>query len=70
VRARLGLAVNRLLGRGDDAAVLFFYTPVSGGGTSAGNAGSPAAADETLGRFVTAALPALDALLAGARQRP
>jgi EpsI family protein len=67
VRARLGLAVNRLMGRGDDAAVLFFYTPVSGGGTSAGGTD---AADQTLGRFVTATLPALDALLAGARQRP
>jgi EpsI family protein len=66
VRARLGLAVNRLLGRGDDAAVLFFYTPVN----SAAGAGGVVAADETLGRFVTATLPALDALLAGARQRP
>jgi EpsI family protein len=69
VRARLGLAVNRLLGRGDDAAVLFFYTPVGSAGAGTG-AGGAAAADESLGRFVTATLPSLDALLASARQRP
>jgi EpsI family protein len=63
VRARLSLAVNRLLGRGDDAAVLFFYTPVLG-------SGSTAAADATLERFVTATLPSLDALLANASRRP
>jgi exosortase A len=62
-RARLTLAVNRLLGRGDDSAVLFFYTPTSG-------ATSSAVADETLAAFVNAALPALDALLAGASRRP
>ncbi len=63
VRARLGLAVNRLLGRGDDAAVLFFYAPVTG-------AGDTVAADAALGRFVTATLPALDTLLVNASQRP
>ncbi len=67
VRARLSLALNRLLGRGDDAAVLFFYTPVTGGGA---NAGGAAAADETLARFVRAAWPTLDTMLASARRRP
>jgi EpsI family protein len=63
VRARLTLAVNRLLGRGDDSAVLFFYTPTSGDN---GNA----AADQALGAFATAALPAIDTLLADASRRP
>jgi EpsI family protein len=63
VRARLTLAVNRLLGRGDDSAVVFFYTPNLG-------ASGGAAADEALGAFVTSARPALDALLAGASRRP
>ncbi len=55
-RARLQLAINRLLGRGDDAAVLFFYTPMSAiNGT--------AAPDELLGRFVPLALPAIEPLL-------
>jgi EpsI family protein len=63
VRARLTLAANRLLGRGDDAAVLFFYTPAPG-------ADGSAAADEVLGAFVTSALPSVDALLLGASRRP
>jgi exosortase A len=61
--ARLRLAVNRLMGQGDDAAVLFVYTPMKG-------AADAAAADAVLAGFVTRTLPALDALLAGARQRP
>ncbi len=63
VRARLTLAFNRLIGRGDDAAVLFIYTP------AAGDSGIPAA-DATLGAFVTDAWPALDSLLAAASRRP
>jgi exosortase A len=63
VRARLTLAVNRLLGRGDDAAVLFFYT------ASTSDSGI-ASADKTLAGFVTAELPSLDAVLAHASRRP
>jgi EpsI family protein len=61
--ARLRLAVNRLMGQGDDAAVVFFYTSMNG------TAGA-VAADAVLTGFANSALPALDALLAGARQRP
>ena len=63
VRARLSLAVNRLLGRGDDAAVLFFYTPVTG-------AAGAAQAEAALERFVLASQPAVDAMLARASLRP
>ena len=54
---------NRLLGRGDDSAVLFFYTPLPRGG-------GMAAVDAALGGFVKTALPALDAMLATASRRP
>ena len=75
VRARLSLALNRLVGRGDDAAVLFFYMPVTSGGASGSTGASgTAAADETLARFVKAVLPTVDATLVAAqtsaRQRP
>jgi len=54
VRARLYVALNRLLGRGDDAAVLIFYTPQQQGGRSAG----------ALQAFVAQQLPALGQALA------
>jgi exosortase A len=63
VRARLTLAFNRLLGQGDDAAVLFFYMPLAGDSDTA-------ATDAVLGGFVTDALPSLNAMLAGASRRP
>jgi EpsI family protein len=63
VRARLTLAFNRLLGQGDDAAVLFFYMPVAGDSDIA-------ATDAVLGAFVTGALPSLNGVLADARRRP
>ena len=51
-RARLQLALNRLSGRGDDGAAIFFATPLS-------SPEAVAAADETLRRFVATELPAL-----------
>jgi len=62
-RARITLAFNRLLGRGDDAAVLFFYTPLP-------RDGGAVAVEAELGGFVQAALPALDAMLTQASRRP
>jgi EpsI family protein len=59
VLARLELAVNRLLGRGDDGAVLFLSTPLPEEG--------PRAADATLARFLVPNLPALTARLQAAR---
>ena len=60
-RARVQTALNRLMGRGDDSAVLFFYVPVKTGS-------NPAEADETLQRFVPQALPAAERLLIQAAQ--
>jgi exosortase A len=59
VRARIQIALNRLMGRGDDSAVLFFYAPVKATGASAD-------ADSQLQRFVPVALPSLVSLLGGA----
>ena len=61
-RARLQLAFNRLLGRGDDGAALFFYTPIE-------SASGAAAADKVLGDFVAAELPALERSLVAASQQ-
>lgn len=60
-RAKLQLAFNRLLGRGDDAAAVFYYTP---------EIGNTAAADATLARFVTANHGLIVDRLAAARARP
>ena len=62
VRARLQLAINRLRGQGDDAAALFFYTPID----------SPEArdaADLALRRFVQLELPVLEQSLLAVSQR-
>jgi exosortase A len=61
-RARIQLAFNRLLGRGDDAAALFFYTPLA--------EAEDHAADERLRRAVSEALPLLEPMLAQAAHRP
>jgi exosortase A len=62
VRAKLRLAFNRLLGRGDDGAVVLVYTALPADNQTAG-------ADALLGRFVADRLPpviqALDAARAG-----
>ncbi len=60
-RAKLQLAFNKLLGRGDDAAAIFFYTP---------EGGSTEAADAALARFVTANHGLIVERLAAARRRP
>jgi EpsI family protein len=61
-RARLEPAIHRLLGRGDDAAVVFFYTPLaeSDGG----------AADARLAQAVREALPTVEAMLRQAAHHP
>ena len=61
-RARLQIAINRLLGRGDDAAVVFFYTPIA----SDVQAAQIDAADAALARFVEASAPPLAGLLQAA----
>ena len=58
-RARLQLAVNRLLGRGDDAAVVIFYT----------EGADPELADARLERFAAAGVPALSAQLGNIQAR-
>lgn len=60
-RAKLQLAFNRLLGRGDDAAAVFFYTP---------EGGSTEAADATLARFVSSNHSLVVDRLVAARGRP
>jgi exosortase A len=55
--AKILQALNRLAGRGDDSAVLLFYTPLAEKGD----------ADATLARFVAAALPPIEATLATAQ---
>ena len=60
-RAKLQLAINRLLGRGDDAAAVFYFTP---------EGGNTAAADATLARFVTANHGWVVARLAAAGEQP
>jgi len=58
--AKAYVALNRLMGRGDDAAVIVFYTPKSDG----------VQADAALAAFVKANLGALDTLLRQAGSRP
>ena len=60
-RAKLYLAMNRILGRGDDSAVLFFYTPEDDGHQAA------AEANAVLGKFVTGYLDPLVVRLEAAR---
>ena len=57
-RAKVYQALNRLVGRGDDGAVVLMATPEDD------------AADTRLGVFARGWLPALDGALAGARQSP
>jgi Protein of unknown function (DUF3485) len=52
VQARVRLSINRLLGKGDDAAVLIFYTPL----TMLVDAQQ---ADKLLQAWVTASLPSI-----------
>jgi EpsI family protein len=61
-RARLQPAIHRLLGRGDDAAAVFFYTPLaeSDGG----------AADARLAQAVREALPMVEEMLRLAARQP
>jgi len=63
-RAKLQLAFNRLLGRGDDGAVLLLYTALPPQGTEE----DLAAADALLGRFIHAHQPLLEARLQAALQ--
>ena len=56
-RARLQLALNRLMGRGDEGAAIFFATPLR-------SPDAVAAADDTLRAFVAAELPAITRALA------
>jgi EpsI family protein len=62
VQARFQLAFNRLLGRGDDGAVIFLTTRLPDTG--------PEAADATLSRFLGPNLSVLAARLAAARNGP
>ena len=62
VRARLQLAINRLLGRGDDGAVIFLSTRLQ--------EGRGEEADATLARFLGPNLAALTARLEAARSGP
>ena len=55
--ARLRMAVSRLLGRGEEAAVVFMYTPVPA------TAAAPNVMDAALADFATEALPLIDARL-------
>jgi EpsI family protein len=60
-RARVQLALNRLMGKGDDAAAIFFYAPLPASGQAD-------ATDQALKDFVPSALPAVEALLREASQ--
>jgi EpsI family protein len=62
VRARLQLALNRLLGRGDDGAVIFISTRLPEARVDE--------ADATLARFLGPNLAALTARLEAARVGP
>ena len=61
-RAKLQLAFNRLVGRGDDSAAVFVYTTTSDGNDTA--------ADASLAAFVGQNLDGLAARLVAARGRP
>lgn len=61
VRAKLRLAFNRLLGQGDDGAVLLLSTPMP-------DDGQTEAADALLARFVSQHMPAMNAALQAARE--
>ncbi|MEP7284120.1 MAG: exosortase C-terminal domain/associated protein EpsI, partial [Rubrivivax sp.] len=61
---RLQLAVNRLFGRGDDGAVVFFYTPLA----ADANAASIERADALLARFVEPNIAAVASLLEATRR--
>jgi exosortase A len=63
VRAKLQLAINRLLGRGDDGAVLILYTALP----ADASAEALAAADALLARYLQAHAGALDASLQAAQ---
>lgn len=63
-RAKLWLAVNRLQGKGDDAAVLIFYTPLDKG------AEGPTQAQAVLRQLVSEAMPGLQRTLQGMSGRP
>jgi len=62
-RAKVQLALNRLLGRGDDAAVLILYTSIEG------DSDVPAA-QARLGGFAAARWPDLTRMLEAARSSP
>ncbi len=66
VHVRLQLAWNRLLGRGDDSAVIFVFTPLP---TTPDKAATELA-DRKLERFTAGALPQLAQLLAHASRAP
>jgi EpsI family protein len=55
-RARVQLALNRLVGKGDDAAAIFFYSPLQASGKAD-------EADQALKDFIPSALPKVEALL-------
>jgi exosortase A len=65
LRAKWYLAVDRLLGQGDDGAVVFMYTPLL---PAADAAQAMAAADKTLAAFAQAQLTTLGDALNAARQ--
>jgi len=64
IEATVQLALDRLRGRGDDAAVLLLYTPLE-----PDRAGAAAAADATLGRFVAVQFNPLAAALEAVRRQ-
>ena len=63
-RAKLWLAANRLQGKGDDAAVVIFYTPLDK------SSEGPARAEAVLRNLVSEAMPALQRTLQGMSGRP
>jgi len=65
VRARLQVALNRLLGKGDDAATLIFYTPLRASASGSSDAAGQDA-QAVLQSFVPAILPSLQTNLAKA----
>ena len=66
-RAKLLLALDRLLGRGDDGAVVLISTVVDKGSRSAQGDGGDLVADDTLAEFVETNLAQLGTLLEAVR---
>jgi EpsI family protein len=56
VRARVQLALNRLVGKGDDSAAIFFYAPLIA-------SDKPGLTDQALKAFIPSAMPKVEAML-------